>query len=255
MRIRLLAFALAVLPFAAAAQQAQPVAVPATGDIAEAPAPELAPFVASYLVYKGGKQLGEATMQLVRQQPPRWRVDLVMRGTRGLFGLAGINAEQSTVFYEAGETYRPLSQATVNKTVFTRKQTIGAYDWSSRSARWSGEVKEHRRGPIALQDGDMTGLLINLAVIRDAQPGATLQYRFVDDGRTRNHVYAVAEELDSVTVGGLGYKAMKATRAKDENEETVIWVAKNVPTPIRILQRENGEDSYDLRLVEYKGVE
>ena len=255
MRTRLLAFALALLPFAAVAQEAQPAAVPGAGDIVEASAPELEPFVASYLVYKGGKQLGEATMQLVRQQPPRWRVDLVMRGTRGLFGLAGINAEQSTVFYEAGETYRPLSQATVNKTVFTRKQTIGVYDWASRNATWSGEVKEHRRGPIALQDGDMTGLLINLAGIRDAQPGTTLQYRFVDDGRTRNHVYTVAGELESINVGGLGYKAMKATRAKDDNEETVIWVAKNVPTPIRILQRENGEDSYDLRLVEYKGVE
>jgi hypothetical protein len=35
----------------------------------------------------------------------------------------------------------------------------------------------------------------------------------------------------------------------------VIWVARNVPTPIRILQRENGEDTYDLRLVEYRGVD
>ena len=255
MRIRLLALALVLAPFATTAQQAQPVAVPDTGAILETPAPELEPFVASYLVYRGGKPLGEATMQLVRQQPPRWRVDLVMRGTRGLIGLAGINAEQSTVFYESGETYRPLSQATVNKTVFTRKQTIGVYDWSSRSATWSGEVKEHRRGPIALQDGDMTGLLINLAVIRDAEPGKTLNYRFVDDGRTREHVYVVADQPDSLSVGGLGYKALKATRAKDANEETVIWVAKNVPTPIRILQREDGEDTYDLRLVEYKGVE
>ena len=223
MRRHLLALALALLPLAATAQQAQPVpvTVPATADTAQtAKAAELEPFLASYLVYKGGK-----------------------------------HAEQSTVFYEAGETYRPLSQATVNKTVFTRKQTVGVYDWASREARWSGEVKDHRRGPIALQDGDMTGLLINLAVIRDAEPGKTLRYRFVDDGRTRDHVYVVAEELESINVGGLGYKAMKATRAKDENEETVIWVAKNVPTPIRILQRENGEDTYDLRLVEYKGAE
>jgi hypothetical protein len=257
MRQRLTALALAslLLPLAASAQQAEATGTPTAAEAHETQAAALQPFLASYLVYKGGKQLGEATMQLVRQQPPRWRVDLVMQGTRGLFGLAGINAEQSTVFYQAGETYRPLSQATVNRTVFTRKQTVGVYDWSSREARWSGEAKEHRRGPIALQDGDMTGLLINLALIRDAEPGRTLQYRFVDDGRTRNHVYAVAEELESINVGGLGYKAMKATRAKDENEETVIWVARNVPTPIRILQRENGEDTYDLRLVEYKGAE
>ena len=248
----------ALLPLSASAQQPTPAAAAmppdAAVDLAE-PAPVLQPFVANYLVYKAGKPLGEATMQLVRQQPPRWRVDLDMRGTRGLFGLAGINAEQSTVFDLVGETYRPLTQATVNKSIFTRKQTIGLYDWRNKSAHWTGDVKDSRKRPIELQAGDMTGLLINLAVIRDAEPGQTLQYRFVDDGRTRQHTYVVADALDSITVGDLSYKAMKATRAKDDNEETVIWVAKNVPTPIRILQRENGEDTYDLRLVEYRGVE
>lgn len=248
-----------LLPLAVFAQSAPQAAQSATAAASTTAAPEsapvLEPFLANYVVYKAGKPLGEATMQLVRQQSPRWRVDLVMRGTRGLFGLAGINAEQSTVFDLVGESYRPLSQATVNKSIFTRRQTIGVYDWRSQAARWQGDVKETRQRPVALQPGDMTGLLINLAVIRDADPGNTLQYRFVDDGRTRSHDYAVAGEYESITVGDLSYNAMKATRAKDANEETVIWVARNVPTPIRILQRENGEDTYDLRLVEYRGVE
>ena len=188
----------ALLPLSASAQQPTPAAAampPDTAvDLAE-PAPVLQPFVANYLVYKAGKPLGEATMQLVRQQPPRWRVDLVMRGTRGLFGLAGINAEQSTVFDLVGETYRPLTQATVNKSIFTRKQTIGFYDWRSNAARWEGEVDEDHPGPIALETGDMTGLLINLALIRDAEPGKTLTYRFVEDGRVpRTHTYVVAPE-------------------------------------------------------------
>lgn len=255
-RAPLSTFLALLLPIAVMAQtpQAGQALAPVRTDVAT-PAPALQPFVANYVVYKAGKPLGEATMQLVRQQPPRWRVDLVMRGTRGLFGLAGINAEQSTVFDVVGETYRPLSQATVNKSIFTRKQTIGIYDWRSKAARWRGDVDDDRPGPIALQPGDMTGLLINLAVIRDAEPGKTLHYRFVDDGRARSHTYVVADQPESITVGNLTYKAMKATRAKDDNEETVIWVARNVPTPIRILQRENGEDTYDLRLVEYRGVE
>jgi hypothetical protein len=250
-----------LLPLSASAQSPTPAqtstpvpqAIPATGNTVET-APQLEPFVASYLVYRDGKPLGEATMQLVRQQPPRWRVDLVMQGTRGLMGLAGLNAEQSSVFDQIGETYRPLTQATVNKLLFKRKQTIGIYDWASGSANWQGDVKESHRRPIALQAGDMTGLLINLAVIRDAAPGQTLHYRFVDDGRMRQHTYVVADELESITVAGMTYKAMKATRSKD-NEDTLIWVVKNVPSPIRMLKRENGKDVYDLRLVEYKGVE
>ena len=223
--------------------------------LADAPMP-LEAFVARYTVTNGGRALGEATLQLVRQAP-RWRVDLTMSGT-GLFRLAGINAEQSTLFEDLGETYRPLSQATVRKTLFTRKKTVGTYDWRSRSARWTGDVKDKRRAPVALQDGDMSGLLINLAVIRDAVPGRTLHYRYVDNGRVREHRYAVAEELEPISVGELRYNAMRVSRIEDANaqgDETVIWVASGVPTPIRMLQREDGEDTYDLRLTEYQGVQ
>ena len=253
----LLALPLALLlPLAAQAQDTTPQPVPATQEAEIADADVLQPFVASYRVYRGGKHLGEASMQAVRQQGPRWRADLVMRGTRGLIGAMGINAEQSSVFDVVDGRYRPVAQATVNKTAFTRKQTVGTYDWSSRQARWTGDVKnEWRAGPRELQDGDMTGLLINLAVIRDAAPGKTLHYRFVDDGRTREHTYVVADELESIRAGELSYNAMRVERVHDDNEETIIWVVRNVPTPIRMLQRENGEDTYDLRLIEYRGVE
>lgn len=218
------------------------------------PAQALESFVANYQVFNGGKALGEATMQVVRNDAQQWRVDLGMRGT-GLFRIAGINAEQSTVFDTVGETYRPLSQGTVRKTLFTRKKTVGVYDWQSRKARWQGDVKKTRKAPVPLQDGDMSGLLINLAVVRDAQPGQALHYRFVDDGRVRDHRYTVAEQLEPMAVGDLNYNAMRVTRAHSGNEETVIWVVDGVPTPIRMLQRENGQDTYDLRLVEYKGVQ
>ena len=244
----LLVAACLLLPLGAACAQDTAPAAP-IGDVAA-----LEPFVASYEVFRGGKSLGEATMQVVSLPAARWRVDLMMRGTRGVAGLAGINAEQSTLFDAKGETYRPLTQATVNKTVFTQKKTIGVYDWRLGSATWQGDVKESRTGPLALQGGDMSGLLINLAVIRDAEPGKTLQYRFVDNGRARPHKYVVATEPESVSVAGIGYTAMRVDRIEKGNEETVIWVVKGVPTPIRMLQREDGVDTYDLRLIEYKGV-
>lgn len=212
----------------------------------------LEPFIASYSVFNEGKALGAATMQVVQQPSNRWRVDLNMRGTKGLLSLAGISAEQSTVFDTIGGGYRPLTQATVRGHLFGRKQTVGVYHWGNRSARWSGDVKETRRAPVALRAGDMSGLLINLAVIRDAEPGKSLHYRFVDDGRVREHNYVVANDMEDVAVGGLSFKAMRVSRVESGNEETVIWVASGVPTPIRMLQRENGRDTYDLRLLEYR---
>ena len=210
------------------------------------------PFRASYDVYRAGHALGVATLQVV-PAGERWRVDLVMDG-KGLAGLAGLNAQQSTVFDEVNGTYRPLSQSTVRKVLFTRRQSTGVYDWSTRRARWSGDVKKTRQAPVELQPGDMSGLLINLAVIRDARPGQTLAYRYVDSGRARPQQYTVAAQPEDMTVGELRYSALRVDRVQSGGEQTSIWVAEGVPTPIRILQRENGEDTYDLRLIEYKGT-
>ncbi|MCF7222465.1 DUF3108 domain-containing protein [Marilutibacter chinensis] len=255
--------AVALTAVTATARTAEPVmtdAAPAAAStLAIEPAPALEPFIARYQVLNGGHALGEATLQVVELGAPRWRVDLTMGG-RGLFKLAGINAEQSTVFEDTASGFLPLSQATVRKTLFTRKRSTGSYDWRTRQARWTGDIKDWRQRPVPLQPGDMSGLLINLAVIRDAEPGKTLHYRYVDNGRARPHAYQVAGELEGVAVGELSYNAMRVTRlpiddGTPDNEETVIWVVKGVPTPVRMLQREDGEDTYDLRLVDYGTAE
>ncbi len=217
-------------------------------------APVLKPFIATYRVFNGGAPLGDATLQLVRGDGSRWRIDLVMKG-RGLMRLTGLNLQQSTVFDSDGQRYRPLSQSTQRRVAFSSRNSTGVYDWNTRSARWQGDVKKLRTGPIALQDGDMSGLLINLAVIRDAQPGTTLQYRFVDGGRARDHRYAVASQTESIEVDGLRFDAMRVDRVAGNEDSTTLWVASGVPTPIRILQRENGRDTTDLRLIQYQGVQ
>lgn len=237
----------------AVAQDVPPLAAGTPALAAPEPARPLQPFVATYQVFHAGRELGLATLQLVALEAPRWRVDLAMQG-QGLMRLTGLNVQQSTLFDVQGEAFRPLTQATVRRAFLSRHKTIGVYDWLARAAHWSGDVKPGRAGPVALQDGDMSGLLIDLAVIRDAAPGLQLHYRFVDDGRTRDHVWNVAPATEPVSVGDLAYDAMRADRIEDGGDETILWVAPGVPTPVRILQREDGADSTDLRLVEYKGA-
>jgi hypothetical protein len=218
------------------------------------PALALEPFVATYQAYNEGKLAGSAKMQVV-QNGNRWRVDLGIRGTRGFAHLVGLNIEQSTLFDTVGDTYRPLSQATVKHALFTGKKISGTYDWNALSARWQGDIKKSRSAPVPLHVGDMSSLLMNLAVIRDAQPGKALNYRVVDDGRIRDYQYAVAEQTEIVAVDDLSYDAMRVARTNGGNDETIFWVANGVPTPVRILRRENGQDTIDLRLVEYQGVQ
>ena len=254
----LLSSSLAVLAMAASAQTAPtPAMAPPAQAEAVAPQPQaraLAPFSARYEVFRGGNPMGDATMQVVKLDAARWRVDLSIRASRGLLRLAGLNLQQSTLFAVDGATYRPLSQSTVRRALFGSRQTTGVYDWAAHKAQWQGDVKKTRRAAVALRDGDMSGLLINLAVLRDAQPGANLHYRFVDDGRVREHQYVVASQRESQSVEDIGYDAMRVSRMHAGGDETILWVVEGVPTPIRILQREGGADALDLRLVDYTGA-
>ena len=250
-----LAATLAALPVRAADDPA-PAAAPAveasdTGEAVEPPA--LAPFVATYDAWNAGKPAGTATMRLARDDG-RWRIDLDITGNRGLARWVRLDIDQGTVFDEAGGDYRPLRQDTRRKALFMGRHVEGVYDWNAGIAQWSGDIKDARRQPVPLREGDKSGLLINLAIVRDAAPGRSLRYRFVDGGRVRDHQYAVAETTEYVEVDGLSYDAMRVSRTNGGNDETIFWVARGVPTPIRILQRENGEDAIDLRLVAYEGA-
>ena len=218
-------------------------------------ATELRPFVATYDAWYQGKSAGTATMRLA-PQGNRWDIGLDIRGNRGFAGILGLNLSQNTVFDLAGGLYRPLQQSTVRKAaVFFNRRVTGLYDWSRNVAQWSGDLKASRKAPVALQSGDMSALLINLAVIRDAMPGVQLQYRFVDGGRVREYRYQAEQAPEIVPVGEMSYSALRVSRTNGGNDEMIIWVADGVPTPVRILQREDGEDAIDLRLVEYQGVQ
>lgn len=215
----------------------------------------LQPFVATYEVFNGGRALGTATMQVVHEGGARWRIDMRLKGS-GLMRLTALRAEQSTTFDSPDSLqYVPISQSLVKRVLLSNKKITGSYDWAAGSARWTGDIKKTRTAPVPLQAGAMSGLLINLAVIRDAQPGKTLSYHFVDNGRAREHSYQVAAQSEPVQVGDLSYDAMRVDRVRSagDKDQTIIWVASGVPTPVRILQRDDGEDSTDLRLVEYQG--
>lgn len=214
----------------------------------------LRPFVATYEAWYEGRHAGAATMRL-EPHGAQWDVALDIRGNRGFAGILGLNIAQSTRFDVVDGLYRPLEQSTQRKAaVFFNRKVSGRYDWASHTAQWTGDLKKTRQAPVALQPGDMSALLINLAVIRDAAPGASLQYRFVDGGRVRDHTYQAEQEPELVSVAGMSYSALRVSRTNGGNDEMIIWVADGVPTPVRILQREDGEDAVDLRLVDYQGA-
>lgn len=206
--------------------------------MATLPALALEPFSADYQARYMGMS-GNGRMTLERQGTGRWKYTLNIQAAVG-------SLTQVTVFEDNGGTWRPLSGSDASLLLVKKIRRNAVYDWGAGQARWSGDVKPERAGPVALQPGDLDGLLVNLAVARDAAAGRPLRYRLVDDGRAKPMVFTIAG-TEPVTVGG---KTHQATRAvyRNGDKEMIVWVVPAYPMPVRILQRKDGKDDIDLRM-------
>lgn len=199
----------------------------------------LKPFTADYTASYMGLQ-GNARMTLSQGGGGHWTYALDITAPVA-------QLSQSTTFEDNGGQWRPLSGHDMTSVLIKKSDKQATYDWSSGQARWSGDVKDDRRGPVALHPGDLDAMLLNLAIVRDVHEGnKSLSYRMVDEGRGKQMTYRVAGK-DSVTIDG---KQRPATRVEGEDgeRETVLWVVDDLPVPARVLRRHNGKDEMDLKL-------
>ncbi|HVI26200.1 MAG TPA: DUF3108 domain-containing protein [Xanthomonadaceae bacterium] len=200
----------------------------------------LKPFSADYSASYMGLQ-GNARMTLAPSGVHRWRYTLDVKS-------AVAQLSQSTLFEEAEGGWRPLSGRDASSVLIKKSDKQASYDWAAGEASWSGDVKPERRGPVALKAGDLDAMLLNLAIVRDVQAGKSSRtYRMVDDGRAKSMSYRVVGE-DTVSFGGKPHPATRVS-VPDGSRETVLWVAEDVPVPVRILRRHKGEDEMDLKLL------
>ena len=212
---------------------------------ATAPALAVAPFAADYqATYMGMQAAG--TMTLVSAGADRWTYSLDIDGM-------GARMKQSTVFEAKGNAWRPLSSSDSQQgteglaAMLVKKKAVNAqYDWNRGEARWTGDVDADKAGPVKLQAGDLDGMLMNLALVRDVAAGRPLDYRLVEDGKVKQQSSKVAGK-ESVDVGGKPREATKVVR-QDGRREIIAWVVDGLPMPARILQRRDGRDHVDLRL-------
>lgn len=224
------------------------VAAAATGlllAVAALPAFAIEPFSADYRAnYMGLEATAKMTLASAGQGRWEYRVDI---------GGMGAELEQSTVFEVDGDAWRPLRSVDSQRgtgglaAMLVKRRTVNAeYDWSRGEARWSGDVRPERAGPVELQAGDLDGMLMNLVLVRDVAAGRPLDYRLVEDGRAKRQRFEVAG-TENVDVGGRSRQATKVVR-RDGKREIVAWIVEGLPVPARILQRRDGKDHIDLRL-------
>lgn len=214
-----------------------------------APALAVEPFTADYNAsYMGMQATGKMTLAAAGSD--RWKYTLDISG-------AGARLTQSTVFETNGGQWRPVSSTdsqggeTGLAAMLVKNRSVDAtYDWSRGQATWSGDVKGDRAGPVKLQAGDVDGMLLNLALVRDFAAGKSLSYRLVEDGRVKKQVFKPSG-TETINVEGREQTATKVVRS-DGSRTITAWIVDGLPVPARILQQRDGRDHIDLRLKSFR---
>lgn len=210
--------------------------------VASSPAMAVEPFSADYQASAMGMQ-GNGQMSITSKGDNRWEYSLSINNSV-------VDLSQKTVFDEKDGVLRPLSSTDLSRLLIKKKAVNADYDWASKQVTWSGDVKPERAGPVALNQGDMDALLVNLAIVRDVAAGKPLNYRLVENGKARPMSYKVAGK-ESITIGGKTREATKVVRDSGD-KQTIAWIVPGMPVPARILQREGGRDSIDLQIKSFR---
>lgn len=205
---------------------------------ASASALALKPFTADYTASYMGLQ-GAGQMRIEPAGSNRWKYTMSIHSNVA-------QLVQSTTFEDKNGQWRPLSGTDSSLLLIKKSNKTASYDWARGEARWSGDVKAERAGPVKLQDGDLDAMLVNLAVARDAVAGKPMNYRMVDDGRVKRMTYTVSGK-ETIEIGGQQREATKVTHT-DGDKQYLAWVVDGLPVPARILQRKDGKDQIDLRI-------
>src|SRR5690606_11457590 len=174
----------------------------------------------------------------LRPSGNRWVVTLKV-------GNAVASIDQSTVFDVNGGRLRPLGSSRRVDTAISGKAITTTFDWRAGSARWKGDVKPSRAGPVALQAGDIDMLLLNVALARDVAAGRATRYRVVDNGHARMLAFKRLG-TETVTVDGRKREAVKLFAAAD-GRQYVAWIVPGMALLARFLQHEPDGDTIDMR--------
>lgn len=203
-----------------------------------AEAAELRAFEANYRANYNSME-ANASMSLKNSGQNRWTYTMNVQN-------ALVRLTRSAEVDATGERLRPLSNREDINMLVKRRSKQGRYDWSSNQARWSGDVKADRQGPIALQSGDVDGMTLNLAIVQDALANRPLRYRLIENGKASSLNFNVSGR-ENLTVSG---KSTPTIRVVSNNGDTTrtLWIAEGIPVPVRIQQRENDGDTIDLSL-------
>lgn len=196
------------------------LALVTAGLVLAAPALALSPVDATYKAnYMGMSATGK--MQVASIGGGKYKTTLSVSNPLGF-------SSQVTVFEEQGTQLRPLSSVDSSKFMGKKIDSKATYNWASGTATWEGNISDDKKGPARMSAGDMDALLVNLQVVRDVNAGRSMNYRMLENGKSKTVNYRVVGK-ETISVMG---KQQSATKVNGGG--VTLWVVPGIDVPARL---------------------
>jgi hypothetical protein len=211
------------------------------------------PYTARYDVMRNGQRLGEATVVLKSVGEGRTEFSSSMAGTEGLAALAGANVEERSLLRWHEGTPETVSWDFHQKAAWKTRDRSLRVDAGAR--RIEGRDRDERYSP-PYRPGVLDRNAVTVALMRDLAAGRTgdLRYPVPDKDAVATWVFRTgASERMDTPMGAQRALRVDRVRESANGRSTTLWLAQDRDyIPLRILQKEPGGESIDMRIISWR---
>ena len=196
-------------------------------------------FKAEYIVFKDGKQIGDSSIILSKDEPFYTITDKT-NGTHGMASFLGFKRSETTLFTEKNDAFIPESYQMNQKVAFNKRQSEYQIDHDQQLV-----VGNYKGDDWQLNTTEpfLTPNLVSLKLFKDICTGKknNLSYQVLKKGKLQTYNFAITSQKDNIIeVDKIHSKPTRITK---------LWLDTNKQClPVSTYHIEEEEDALETKL-------
>ncbi len=205
-------------------------------------------YTATYVVFRNGNALGNATVKLTAIGNGRWELTSNTTGT-GIAAIAGVQIDERSVLRWNEGRPETIDYSFNQKAGWKNKHRSINVDAQNKRVDSQDKEKNHI---LEYEAGVLDRHAVTVAVMQDLSEGkrGDLLYPVADRDELQKHLYRViGNEKMQTSLGSLNSVKVQRIRETSNGRVTTLWLGADKQfVPLRIEQREADGDTIEMRI-------
>jgi len=196
-------------------------------------------FKAEYKVFKGGKEVGNSSIELLKDDPFYKIIDKT-NGTHGMASLLGFKRSEETLFTDINGQFHPDYYKMKQKVAFNKRQSDYQVDKDTQMVYGKHKGDDWQ---IKMPSSFLTPNLVSLKLSQDICSGKInkLNYKILKRGKLVDYSFKITSQKDNIIeVDKIHSKPTRVTKTWLDTKQQCI--------PVRTYHKEGDDDALETKL-------